>query len=318
METKKIQTLKKDLTEDDKNLSVGNLELPSRIVKMLNQKKIYTLGELLNIDIATLLDMFAYDRHIVDNIAYAVHNKGACLKNEYAGLGISDEVALIPIQALGLSTRIKRSLKWAGVYVMGDLLSRSAEDLLKMRNFGKNCLQEMRDYLRLFGYGLKNEAVTVDETRKKLREEGANLLEDILSSGVYLLLYKNGIYTTEDLQAYGPEVFYLPCMGEKKIKELKGVMGAYHIKFQSAELPAGPGATKEEITPTEETIRAIKSKNDALRARVARKATLIADYNALIEEQKQLQKRDQELNALIAAKLEEMNHTMEGMQHGGK
>jgi len=53
----------------------------------------------------------------------------------------------MPVQALDLSARAAHCLEAEGVKTVGELLTRSADDLLEMRNFGKVTLQELADKL---------------------------------------------------------------------------------------------------------------------------------------------------------------------------
>jgi len=326
METKKLSTLKRDLTDSDKSLVVELLDLSDEITRRLKGKNINTLGDLLNTDIEHLRLIFPDQKYFVGYIADAVHKKGACLKNEYADLNISEDVALIPIEVLDLSPRVKKRFKYAGLKVFGDLLSYNADELLRIRQFGEDCLKEVKDYLKLFGYSLKDDAPTIDEVRQKLKAEGAHLLEEIFSNKVYLVLYRNGIYTIEDLQNYGPEVNNLFGMGALRRRELAEKMTAYNIQFninaKKIEIPTN-GETKEDapkavVMPTEEVVAEAKRENDAIRARIEKKEALVAEYDRLLQERQELLAREQELDALIATKLKDMNDVKVGATHGRK
>jgi len=327
METKQLSTLKRELTEADLCARVETLDLSDFVIERLKGKDIATLGALLDADIEYLEKIFHERPSIVGYIADAVHKKGGCLKNEYADLNISEDVALIPIEILDLSPRVKKRFRYSGLRVFGDLLSYTADELLRIRQFGEDSLKEVKDYLKLFGYTLKDDAPTIDEVRQKLKAEGAHLLEEIFSNKVYLVLYRNGIYTIEDLQNYGPDVINLYGMGELRRRELAETMTAYNLQFninaKKIEIPTNNGETKENtpkavVMPTEEVVAEAKRENDAIRARIEKKEALVAEYDRLLQERQELLAREQELDALIATKLKDMNDVKVGATHGRK
>ena len=206
-------------------------------------------------------------------------------------------------------------------------MSYNADELLRIRQFGEESLKEVKDYLKLFGYTLKDDAPTIDEVRQKLKAEGAHLLEEIFSNKVYLVLYRNGIYTIEDLQNYGPDVINLYGMGELRRRELAETMTAYNLQFninaKKIGIPTNNGETKENtpkavVMPTEEVVAEAKRENDAIRARIEKKEALVAEYDRLLQERQELLAREQELDALIATKLKDMNDVKVGATHGRK
>ena len=60
-----------------------------------------------------------------------------------------------PIHELELSIRSENCLLRGGIKTIGDLLRRSRDDLLKIRNLGKISLKEIEDRLDILGYELK-------------------------------------------------------------------------------------------------------------------------------------------------------------------
>ena len=61
-----------------------------------------------------------------------------------AGSGIAPEVYNITVEKLELSSRTLNCLKRAGVNKVGEVLEHTAEELLKIRNFGEKSLEELR------------------------------------------------------------------------------------------------------------------------------------------------------------------------------
>ena len=60
-----------------------------------------------------------------------------------------------PIHELELSIRSENCLLRGGIHTMGELLQRSREELLKIRNLGKKSLNEIEDRLQALGYELR-------------------------------------------------------------------------------------------------------------------------------------------------------------------
>jgi len=60
----------------------------------------------------------------------------------------------MPIEDLDLPMRAYNSLKRNNIVKVGQLLQLSDDDLLRMRNFGKKSLDEMKDRLRMRGFML--------------------------------------------------------------------------------------------------------------------------------------------------------------------
>ena len=74
----------------------------------------------------------------------------------------AQEAALAkPIVDLALSVRASTCLESERIYTVGDLVSRSTEDLLSVRNFGKNTLTEIRQKLAELGLKLRGDDAEV-------------------------------------------------------------------------------------------------------------------------------------------------------------
>jgi DNA-directed RNA polymerase subunit alpha len=64
----------------------------------------------------------------------------------------------MPIKELDLPMRAYNSLKRNNIVKVGQLLQLKDEDLLRMRNFGKKSLDEMKERLRMRGFILPETA----------------------------------------------------------------------------------------------------------------------------------------------------------------
>jgi DNA-directed RNA polymerase subunit alpha len=72
----------------------------------------------------------------------------------------------MPIEELDLPMRAYNSLKRNNIVKVGQLLQLKDDDLLRMRNFGKKSLDEMKERLRMRGF-------IVPETEADGLEDGA-------------------------------------------------------------------------------------------------------------------------------------------------
>lgn len=66
-----------------------------------------------------------------------------------------DKVLDMTIEELDLSVRSYNCLKRAGINTVEDLIQRTEEDMMKVRNLGKKSLEEVQQKLALLGLGLK-------------------------------------------------------------------------------------------------------------------------------------------------------------------
>jgi DNA-directed RNA polymerase subunit alpha len=62
----------------------------------------------------------------------------------------------LTLEDLGLSTRAYNSLRHAGIHTIEDLLTKTREDLMKIKNFGLKSLQELEEKLRERGLSLRD------------------------------------------------------------------------------------------------------------------------------------------------------------------
>lgn len=244
---------------------------------------------------------------------------------EYDDIGLTSEIAHTLVRKLELPEAVKSILAWdLSVYTLGDLLTIDYERIIKAGGIGETYLGILKDYVHSLGYTLKNEQPTLKETLTALREKGVQLLEEVIPNyRIYNLLYKNGIYTLDDLLNFGPEVNKLVGFGPIKQQELAEKMKELNLPFyvspvasdkkleENVEIPRPAVA----IRPSEAIIAQVKIENDAIRARIEQKEGLVAEYDRLMEERKQLIQREKELDQLIESKV---NGVKEGISHGRK
>ena len=62
-----------------------------------------------------------------------------------------------PVSDLNLSVRARKCMNRLGINTLGDLISRSSDELLEAKNFGQTSLQEVKDKLTQYGLRLRDD-----------------------------------------------------------------------------------------------------------------------------------------------------------------
>ena len=91
--------------------------------------------------------------------------------------GVSTEVLLKPIAALELSVREHNCLVAAGIKRIIDLARLTEDELVKVKNFGRKSLNEVRDGLKMFGLDLGME-IKEDDLKHLLKMSEESLTEE--------------------------------------------------------------------------------------------------------------------------------------------
>ena len=69
----------------------------------------------------------------------------------------------LPVEDLNLSVRSYNCLKREGIHTIGELVKRSEQDLLDIRNFGQKSIDEVKDKLTSMGLSLKQSPLGLDQ-----------------------------------------------------------------------------------------------------------------------------------------------------------
>lgn len=307
-----LKTMKRELTDELKNMPIDSLNgIDESDIRRLQSMGISTLGKLLQANTDQLYDRFKtqyYSRFW--SIRYVVMEMGLLFNDdheEFEQLGISDDVALIPISSLAISNRLKNTLtRKAGIYFLGDLLSNDYASLRRVRTLGEDGLIELKKYVHSLGYSLKDEEPALSEIKEEYKSKGITMVQEELgldakTSGV---LYRNGIFTVQDLINYGERVFELVGMGDLKTQKLKAAMEAKDVHFGTS-VVITPEDSQEPaaVVPTEQVVERLKQENTAIKIRIARKEELASEYDRLIAEREELIAREQKLDEEIASKI---------------
>jgi DNA-directed RNA polymerase subunit alpha len=62
-----------------------------------------------------------------------------------------------PVADLNLSVRARKCMNRLGINTLGELIQRTADELLESKNFGMTSLTEVRDKLRAYGLSLRGD-----------------------------------------------------------------------------------------------------------------------------------------------------------------
>ena len=104
------------------------------------------------------------------------------------------EITELPIQ---VRNALHRSLR---ITTLEELLELDYETIRKARNLGNQGIELLKQYIHNLGYTIKGEYETLEEIIKAKKAEGIILLEETISEPrLYQPLYRNGIYTLEEL-----------------------------------------------------------------------------------------------------------------------
>lgn len=101
------------------------------------------------------------------------------LPEEEAAKAMREEV---PLEKLGLSSRVLNALRRGGIRTVDELLKKSKEELLSLSNFGEKAWQELQERLEALGLATKPEAAPEEgglgEARRRLLERGFKVTEE--------------------------------------------------------------------------------------------------------------------------------------------
>ncbi|MBX6312513.1 MAG: RNA polymerase subunit sigma [Isosphaeraceae bacterium] len=157
-------------------IPVTDFELSVRSRNCLRKMNIRTLGDLTRTTEQALLASKNFGETSLQEIKEMMTSKGLRLGmaleagERLAAAGAAphpepveelsqEERALLakPISDLNLSVRARKCMTKLGISTIGDLISRTGDELLECKNFGVTSLNEVREKLAQFGLKLKNE-----------------------------------------------------------------------------------------------------------------------------------------------------------------
>ncbi len=147
-------------------IPVTDFELSVRSRNCLKKMNIKTLGDLTRVNEQQLLSSKNFGETSLAEIKEMLASKGLRLgqsleegstfERRYSPQQpLSDQEQAVlnkPVSDLNLSVRARKCMNRLGINSLGDLVDRTADELLESKNFGMTSLTEVRDKLR--GYGL--------------------------------------------------------------------------------------------------------------------------------------------------------------------
>lgn len=150
---------------------VTDFELTVRSRNCLKKMNVRTLGDLLKITEAELLSYKNFGDTSLTEIKSMLSQKGLRLgqgldqgyfaraNKEYIDTlraQVDPGVLSRPVSTLDLSVRARKALQLLGVQTIGELAARTEAELMGVKNFGQNSLDEIRRKLSELGLGLRH------------------------------------------------------------------------------------------------------------------------------------------------------------------
>ena len=285
-------------------MKLEELGLRVDIASLLRSNGCASVEDLCDMTLEKLEEILKYP-YQVRWIRRVLHDNGMQLKDEYKGLNLTIEEANVRLDDLeDLDIHLKKVLRQRlYVYTVGELLTTDYEEILKARGIGEHYMEMLKEYVHSKGYVIRNEAESLREILIKKRAEGIQLLEEVMDDPkIYLILYRHGIYSLEDLIKYGPKALKLPGYGPLRRKELVDKMKELGIEFQVEVIVNG----EKSAVPAKSLIEEVRRENKEIRERVEQKSALLLEYEELVKEREELKARESELDELIDSKLKEL------------
>jgi DNA-directed RNA polymerase subunit alpha len=154
------------------DIPVTDFELSVRARNCLKKMNIRTLGDLTRVSEQTLLSSKNFGETSLDEIKEMLATKGLHLGQSIEeGTQVErrfsasqqplteQEQAILakPVSEMNLSVRARKCMNRLGINTLGDLIQRTADELLESKNFGITSLTEVRDKLRQYGLTLRGD-----------------------------------------------------------------------------------------------------------------------------------------------------------------
>jgi DNA-directed RNA polymerase subunit alpha len=152
-------------------IPVTDFELSVRSRNCLKKMNIRTLGDLTRVSEAALLSSKNFGETSLQEIKEMLSSKGlhlgqsleegSTLERRFTAttqLSAQEQAVLNkPVLELNLSVRARKCMNRLGINSLGDLIQRTADELLESKNFGMTSLTEVREKLRQIGLTLRGD-----------------------------------------------------------------------------------------------------------------------------------------------------------------
>lgn len=147
---------------------VTDFELSVRARNCLKRVGVRTLGDLIKISEAELLSYKNFGETSLSEIKEMLASKGLRLgqsegggvrrggeKLEHVKGKVSEAILAKPISVLELTVRPRKAVQQLGIQTLGELAARTEAELMGVKNFGANSLDEIREKLAQQGLSLR-------------------------------------------------------------------------------------------------------------------------------------------------------------------
>jgi DNA-directed RNA polymerase subunit alpha len=152
-------------------IPVTDFELSVRSRNCLKKMNIRTLGDLTRVSEQQLLSSKNFGETSLNEIKLILGAKGlrvgqaleqgSSIERRYVPTTqLTDEQQAVmnkPVSDLNLSVRARKCMNRLGIATLGELIHRSADELLEAKNFGMTSLNEVREKLRQMGLNLRGD-----------------------------------------------------------------------------------------------------------------------------------------------------------------
>lgn len=151
-------------------IPVTDFELSVRSRNCLKKMNIRTLGDLTRVSEQQLLSSKNFGETSLAEIKEILASKGlrlgqsleegATFERRFPQQPMSEQEAAVlnrPVSEMNLSVRARKCMNRLGINTLGDLIQRTADELLESKNFGMTSLNEVREKLRQYGLTLRGD-----------------------------------------------------------------------------------------------------------------------------------------------------------------
>src|SRR5947209_15444145 len=152
-------------------IPVTDFELSVRSRNCLKKMNIKTLGDLTRVSEQQLLSSKNFGETSLEEIKEMLGSKGLRLgqsleqgatyeRRFVAQAPMSEQEQAVlgkPVSDLNLSVRARKCMNRLGITTLGELVQRTADELLESKNFGMTSLNEVREKLRQYGLTLRGD-----------------------------------------------------------------------------------------------------------------------------------------------------------------
>lgn len=200
--------------------------------------------------------------------------------------------SFIKISDLNLSKTLKHVLcKRLDLVTLQDLLNIDYSILINTRGIGRKKIEELTNCVESFGFTLLDYQKPLQDIKQEKKMQGAKLLEEWgFNLTLCSSLYKNNLFTLEDLIACGRNVYNLKGIGSKNGMAIWKKMQELDISFPK------PLDVDEELFGSLEQLH---KENDKIRQDLKEKRTVLKKYKYANQVKENLLREQAILNAQL-------------------